>query len=107
MKADKGKLLKFIKKHEPVTFTDIEKYFTSCGVDFRGDTGILLSQSRLVAWNGWNREASLAFMDLVSEGSVTMCRVSMSEAPIPPVFRGMKKFSIMNYVPIIIKTVKR
>ena len=98
MKADKGKLLKFIKKHEPVTFTDIEKYFTS---------GILLSQSRLVAWNGWNREASLAFMDLVSEGSVTMCRVSMSEAPIPPVFRGMKKFSIMNYVPIIIKTVKR
>lgn len=106
MRVDKRKLLEFIKEHEPVTFTDIEEYFTSCGVDFKGDTGILLSKSRLVAWNGWNKKASRAFMDLVSEGAVTMYRVSMSEAPMPPAFRAMKRLSVMNYVPIIIKTEK-
>ena len=107
MRVQKDKLLKFIRRRGQVTFCDIEKFFDACGVNYRGDTGILLSKPRLVAWNGWNRRASRAFMELVAEGKVLMFSTDMSCAPMPPAFRDVDKLCLLNYVPVLIQAERR
>ena len=107
LRIRKNDLLRFIKAHDHVNFEDIEKFFSDIGVKYKGTTGILLEHSKLVAWNGWNREASLALMELVDDGAIEMIRVNMCDAPMPPAFRGVKRLSLVNYVPIIIKAKRR
>lgn len=107
MRVQKDKLLEFIQKHEQVTFYDIERFFDSCGMNYKGDTGIGLSQSKLVVWNGWNRKASRAFMELVAEGKIHMFRTGMSKVPMPPAFRDVDKLCLLNYVPVLIQAERR
>ena len=84
MRVQKDKLLEFIQKHEQVTFCDIERFFDSCGMNYKGDTGIGLRQSKLVVWNVWNRKASRAFMELVAEGKIHMVRTGWYTEPTRP-----------------------
>ena len=107
MRVQKEKLLKFIRRRGQVTFCDIEKFFDACGVNYKGDTGILLSKPRLVAWNGWNRRASRAFMELVAEGKVLMFSTDMSCAPMPPAFRDANRLCHIDFVPVIIQATGR
>lgn len=100
-------LLDFIRGHEYVNFEDIEKFFERKGIRYKGDTGIYLTESRLVVWNGWNRKASLAFMDLVAGKKLELLHVDMSKAPMPPAFRDIKLLNLMEYVPVLVRAVRR
>lgn len=103
MRVDKKKLLKFVRERGTVTFTDLEEFFEQQHYNFRGEAGILLKDSRLAAWNGWNKRTFRVFMDLVKSGKISMERTGMANAPMPPAFRDKTGLSEMNYVPILIK----
>ena len=107
MKVEKSALLSFIKSHGSVNFEEIEAFFERKKYKYRGDTVIRLSQSRLVVWNGWNRQASEVFMELVAEKSVILDSVSMAQAPMPPAFRGLKLLSEMEYIPVIVRAARK
>ena len=103
MRVDKNKLLSFIRANGAVTFEDIETFFNDSNFNYKGISGVILKQSKLAVWNGWNRKAIRCFIELVNEGKIILEQTGMAKAPIPPYFRDKKRLSEMNYIPVIIK----
>ena len=103
MRVDKNKLLSFIRDNGAVTFEDIETFFNDSKFNYKGISGVILKQSKLAVWNGWNRKTIRCFIELVNEGKIILEQTGMAKAPTPPYFRDKKRLSEMNYIPVIIK----
>lgn len=104
MRVRKSALLEFIRSRGSVTFEDIEKFFDQQGYKYQGDAALVLEQSRLVVWHGWNRRTCETFMKLVAEKKAMLNSVPLGKAPTPPIFRNITMLSQAEFVPIIIKS---
>ena len=104
MRVTKSALLGFIRSRGSVTFEDIEKFFDEQGYKYRGDAALILEQSRLVVWHGWNPRTCKTFMELVAEKKVMLDSVPLGKAPTPPIFRNITMLSQAEFVPVIIKS---
>lgn len=104
MRVKKASLLAFIRSRGSVTFEDVEAFFDKQGYNYRGDAALILEQSRLVVWHGWNRRTCKTFMELVAEKRVVLDSVSLGKAPTPPIFRNITRLSQAEFIPVIIKS---
>ena len=107
MRVQKDKLLGFIRSRESVTFEEIEDYFRARGFRFEGDCHNSLEDTGRLVWHGWNRKASRALLELISEKKVGIFEVGDGDAPIPPGLRRFQGQYELIYAPVVIRQVER
>jgi hypothetical protein len=114
MEDIKAKLLDYIERNDPVTFTELEFAFRQWGIDWQGNQELFHPEiDNIIFWTGWNKETFYLLTCLEKAGMIYKepCESFLyaldGKMLTYPVVKSPRKYKYPHWLPTVYRSGRR